>query len=309
LNGKPGSSKRDFLSNLDFSAAEIKQILKFSADLKKRKARPLALKGKSVGLIFHKPSLRTRISFEVGVFQLGGNAIYITEKEIELGKRETIPDAARVLSRYLDLIVIRTFSQDEVGQLAESASIPIINGLTDLLHPCQILSDLFTIYEKKKKFENLTIAYMGDGNNVVNSWLELSQRIPMELRIGTAKETMPDGKILRDAMNSKISKIYVTSDPVEAVKNADVIYTDVWASMGQKHLGDQKRELLKGFQVNANLVRQAKKDCIIMHCLPANRGEEITDEVIDSPASVVFDQAENRLHVQKAIMIKLMNKK
>lgn len=303
------SSKRDFLSNLDFSTAEIKQILKFSADLKKRKAQPLALKGKSVGLIFHKPSLRTRISFEVGVFQLGGNAIYITEKEIELGKRETIPDAARVLSRYLDLIVIRTFSQDEVGQLAESASIPIINGLTDLLHPCQILSDLFTIYEKKKKFENLIIAYVGDGNNVVNSWLELSQKIPMELRIGTAKETMPDGKILRDAMNSKISKILVTSDPVEAVKNADVIYTDVWASMGQKHLADQKRELLKGFQVNANLVRQAKKDCIIMHCLPANRGEEITDEVMDSPASVVFDQAENRLHAQKAIMIKLMSKK
>ena len=276
--------------------------------MKKKKIKPQTLKGKSVGLIFHKPSLRTRISFEVGVFQLGGNAIYITEKEIELGKRETIPDAARVLSSYLDMIVIRTFSQDEVGQLAESASIPIINGLTDLLHPCQILSDLFTIYEKKKKFENLTIAYVGDGNNVVNSWLELSQRIPMELRIGTAKETMPDGKILRDAMSSKISKILVTSDPVEAVKNADVIYTDVWASMGQKHLADQKRELLRRFQVNSNLVKQAKKDCIIMHCLPANRGEEITDEVMDSPNSVVFDQAENRLHVQKAIMIKLMKK-
>jgi len=277
--------------------------------LKKKKIKPQTLKGKSVGLIFHKPSLRTRISFEVGVFQLGGNAIYITEKEIELGKRETIPDAARVLSRYLDLIVIRTFSQDEVGQLAESASIPIINGLTDLLHPCQILSDLFTIYEKKKKFENLTIAYVGDGNHVVNSWLELSQRIPMELRIGTAKETLPDGKILRDAMNSKISKILVTSDPIEAVKNADVIYTDVWASMGQKHLADQKRDLLRRFQVNSNLARQAKKDCIIMHCLPANRGEEITDEVMDSPNSVVFDQAENRLYMQKAIMIKLVSKK
>ena len=277
--------------------------------MKKKKIKPQTLKGKSVGLIFHKPSLRTRISFEVGVFQLGGNAIYITEKEIELGKRETIPDAARVLSRYLDMIVIRTFSQDEVGQLAESASIPIINGLTDLLHPCQILSDLFTIYEKKKKFENLTIAYVGDGNNVVNSWLELSQRIPMELRIGTAKETMPDGKILRDAMNSKISKILVTSDPIEAVKNADVIYTDVWASMGQKHLADQKRDLLRRFQVNSNLARQAKKDCIIMHCLPANRGEEITDEVMDSPNSVVFDQAENRLYMQKAIMIKLVSKK
>ena len=277
--------------------------------MKKKKGKSLALKGKSVGLIFHKPSLRTRISFEVGVFQLGGDAVYITEKEIELGKRETIPDAARVLSRYLDMIVIRTFSQDEVGQLAESASIPIINGLTDLLHPCQILSDLFTIYEKKKKFENLTIAYVGDGNNVVNSWLELSQRIPMELRIGTAKDTMPDGKILRDAMNSKISKILVTSDPVEAVKNADVIYTDVWASMGQKHLADNKANWLRGFQVNANLVKQAKKDCIIMHCLPANRGEEITDEAMDSPNSVVFDQAENRLHVQKAIMIKLVSKK
>lgn len=276
--------------------------------MKKKKIKPHALKGKSVGLIFHKPSLRTRISFEVGVFQLGGNAIYITEKEIELGKRETIPDAARVLSRYLDMIVIRTFSQDEVGQLAESASIPIINGLTDLLHPCQILSDLFTIYEKKKKFENLIIAYVGDGNNVVNSWLELSQRVPMELRIGTTRETMPDGKILRDAINSEVSKICICHDPIQAVENADVIYTDVWASMGQKHLVDQKRELLRRFQVNSNLVRQAKKDCIIMHCLPANRGEEITDEMMDSPNSVVFDQAENRLHVQKVIMIKLVSK-
>ncbi len=309
MNGKPCSSKRDFLSNLDFSTAEIKQILKLCLDLKKGKIKPQPLKGKSVGLIFHKPSLRTRISFEVGVSQLGGNAIYITEKEIELGKRETIPDAAKVLSRYLDLIVIRTFSQDEVGQLAESAPIPIINGLTDLLHPCQILSDLFTIHEKKKKYENLTIAYVGDGNNVVNSWLELSQRIPMELRIGTAKETLPDRKILRDAVNSKISKICVCHDPVQAVENADVIYTDVWASMGQKHLAEQKSSWLKGFQVNSNLVKYAKKDCLIMHCLPANRGQEITDEVMDSPNSVVFDQAENRLHVQKAIMIKLMSKK
>ncbi len=309
MNGKPCSSKRDFLSNLDFSTAEIKQILKLSTDLKKKKARAQPLKGKSVGLIFHKPSLRTRISFEVGVNQLGGNAIYITEKEIELGKRESIPDAALVLSRYLDLIVIRTFSQDEVGQLAEASTIPIINGLTDLLHPCQILSDLFTIYEKKKKIEKLIIAYVGDGNNVANSWLELAQRIPLELRIGTAKETMPDGKILKEAVNSKISKICLCHDPVQAVENADVIYTDVWASMGQKHLAEQKTSWLKGFQVNSNLVKYAKKDCLIMHCLPANRGQEITDEVMDSPNSVVFDQAENRLHVQKGIMIKLLSKK
>ena len=262
-----------------------------------------------MGLIFHKPSLRTRISFEVGINQLGGNAIYITENEIQLGKRETILDAARVLSRYLDMIVIRTFSQDEVVQLAKAATIPIINGLTDLLHPCQILADLFTIYEKKKKFENLVIAYVGDGNNVANSWLELSQRIPMELRIGTAKETMLDAQILKNAINSKMSRICICQDPVEVVKNADVIYTDVWASMGQKHLAEQKTNWLKSFQVNANLVKYAKKDCLIMHCLPANRGEEITDEVMDSPNSVVFDQAENRLHVQKAIMIKLMSKK
>ncbi len=298
--------KRDFLSNLDFSTKETVEMLKLSTSLKKGKMKPQPLRGKSVACIFHKPSLRTRISFEVGINQLGGHPIYITEKEIELGKRETISDAARVLSRYVSMIEIRTFSHWDVVELARYATIPVINGLTDLLHPCQIASDIFTIYEKKKRYENLAVAYLGDGNNVTNSWLELACRLKLDLRIGTSPETPPDQNILRKAQAAGLSQIKVTHDPQEAVKEADVIYTDVWASMGQKHLAEQKADALKLFQVNSELLKQAKKDCIVMHCLPANRGEEITDEVMDGPHSVVFDQAENRLHTQKAIMLMLL---
>ena len=298
--------KRDFLSNLDFSTKETVEMLNLAASLKRGKVKPQPLKGKSVACIFHKPSLRTRISFEVGINQLGGHPIYITEKEIELGKRETISDAAKVLSRYVSLIVIRTFSHWDVVELARYATVPVLNGLTDLLHPCQIASDIFTIFEKKKKFENFAIAYLGDGNNVTNSWLELACRLKLDLRIGTSVETPPEANILRKAEETGLSRIRVTHNPVEAVTGAEVIYTDVWASMGQKHLAEQKTSALKSFQVNAELLKHARKDCVVMHCLPANRGEEITDEVMDGPHSVVFDQAENRLHAQKAIMMMLV---
>ena len=298
--------KRDFLSNLDFFTKETVEMLKLTARLKKGVFKPQPLKGKSVACIFHKPSLRTRISFEVGINQLGGHPIYITEKEMELGKRETISDAAKVLSRYVDMIEIRTFSHQDVVELAKYASVPVINGLTDLLHPCQIAADIFTVYEKKKRYENLSIAYLGDGNNVTNSWLELACRLNLDLRVGTSQDTPPDRNIMQKMQQTGLSTLRITDNPIEAVKDADVIYTDVWASMGQKHLADEKAQALKGFQVNSELLKHAKKDCIVMHCLPANRGQEITDDVMDGPHSVVFDQAENRLHAQKAIMIMLL---
>jgi ornithine carbamoyltransferase len=298
-------AKRDFLAITDFSESEIRETIKLAIDTKKKRQRLDVLAGKTVGCIFHKASLRTRISFEVGIYELGGYSLYITEKEIELGKRESIHDAARVLSRYLAMIEIRTFAHNDVEQLAHHADIPIINGLTDLLHPCQVMSDMQTIVEHKGKIDGMKVAYLGDGNNMANSWLKAATRMSFDLRIGTNKDTPPDAKILDEAKTAKKSKILVTNDPDEAVVNADVIYTDVWASMGQKHLQEEKQKQLGGFQVNSKLLKKAHDEAIVMHCLPANRGQEITDEVMDGPQSVVFDQAENRLHMQKAIMIKL----
>lgn len=298
--------KRDFLAITDFSTEEMNQVFKLAFDMKNKKIEPKPLEDKVVACIFHKPSLRTRVSFEVGIAQLGGRSLYITEKEIELGKRESIHDAAKVLSRYVDMIVIRTFSHKGVEDLAKYADVPVVNGLTDLLHPCQVMGDLFSIIEKKGGIENLVISYLGDGNNVCNSWLNASTRFSFEFRIGTASVTEPDKKIFDGAKRVNLSKIVLTYDPEEAVKDADVVYTDVWASMGQKNLALQKEKLLKDFQVNKKLLSFAKKDCVVMHCLPAERGKEITDEVMDGPNSVIFDQAENRLHIQKAIMAKLL---
>ncbi len=299
--------KRDFLAITDFTTEQIKQTFQLALDLKSKKFVPFPLKDKTVACIFLKPSLRTRVSFEVGIGQLGGRSLYITGEEIGLGKRESIYDAAKVLSRFVDMIMIRAFDHKEVEELAQHAEIPVINGLTDLLHPCQVMGDLLTILEKKGRVEGLTIAFLGDGNNVANSWLNASTRFSFNLRIGTSPETKPDQSILERAQKAGSSQIKLSFDPKEAIKDADVVYTDVWASMGQKHLFEQKKRLLKDFQVNGDLLRQAKEDCIVMHCLPANRGEEITDEVMDGPHSVVFDQAENRLHIQKAIMLKLMS--
>jgi len=299
--------KKDFLAIPDFTTEEIKEVFQLAGDMKSGKIKPLPLKDKAVACIFLKPSLRTRISFEVGIGELGGRSLYITGEEIGLGKRESIYDAAKVLSRLVDMIMIRAFNHEEVEELAKHADVPVINGLTDLLHPCQVMGDMFTIMEKKGGIENLVIAYLGDGNNVANSWLNASTRLPFDLRIGTSPHTPPDQEIFENAQKSGLSQIVLTYDPKEAIKDADVVYTDVWASMGQKHLVEQKKQLLKDFQVNEKLLGYAKKDCIVMHCLPANRGEEITDEVMDGPHSVVFDQAENRLHIQKAIMVKLLS--
>jgi ornithine carbamoyltransferase len=224
-----------------------------------------------------------------------------------LGKRESIHDVAKVLSRYVDMIIIRTFSQADVEQLAKHSDIPVINGLTDLFHPCQVMGDMFSIIEKKGRIDNLIIAYLGDGNNVANSWIDAASRIPISLRIGTSEQTLPNRKVLDNAKKTGMSQIDILHDPQAAVKDADVIYTDVWASMGQKHLADERTQFLSIFQVNSQLLKLAKRDCIVMHCLPANRGEEITDEIIDGPQSIVFDQAENRLHIQKAIMLKLLS--
>jgi len=299
--------KRDFLAITDFTTEGIKEVFQLAEGMKKKKIFPKPLEGKTVACIFHKPSLRTRISFEVGIGQLGGKSLYITEKEIELGKRESIYDTAKVLSRYVDMIMIRTFNHKDVQELAKYSSVPVINGLTDLLHPCQVLSDIFSVIEKKGKIENLTVSYLGDGNNVCNSWLNASTRFSFELRIGTARGTEPGKDIFENAQKTKLSKIVLTYDPNEAVRDADVVYTDVWASMGQKDLAEEKGKLLKDFQVNKKLLSLAKKDCLVMHCLPAERGREITDEVMDGPNSIVFDQAENRLHVQKGIMVKLLS--
>jgi ornithine carbamoyltransferase len=295
----------DFLAVTDFSREQIIETLALARELKERRHnhdQPSPIKKETWGLIFHKPSLRTRISFEVGINELGGDCIYITEKEIELGKRETIADAAQVLSRYLGGIVIRTFSHKDVEDLAQNADIPIINGLTDLLHPCQIMADILTVYEKLGRYEDFRIAYLGDGNNITNSWLNLSTLLGFQLVVATTENTMPDEAILKNAKAKGVSDIIVTDDAISAVTGAHVIYTDVWASMGQKDQAASKADQLRAFQINNELLSKASADCIVMHCLPAERGKEITDEVMDGPHSVVFDQAENRLHAQKAII-------
>ncbi len=290
----------------DFTTEEIHEVFDLCAKMKKGEIRPRPLEGKSAACIFTKASLRTRISFEVGISELGGNPIYVTDNEIKLGQRETIEDAAQVLSRYVGLIMIRTFKQSDVEGLAQHATVPIVNGLTDLVHPCQILGDYFTILEHLPKKDRYKVAYVGDGNNITNSWLNLAARIPLEFRIGTAADTQPDPTLLRNAQANADSRILLTEDPKEAVSGADVVYTDVWASMGQKHLADQKAEKLAKYQLNSSLLALADPSAIVLHCLPAERGREITDEVIDGPQSVVFDEAENRLHIQKAIMAFLL---
>ena len=296
---------RSLAEIVDFTTEEIFEIFDLCRRMKSGEIAPKPLAGKSAACIFTKPSLRTRVSFEVGINQLGGHALYITDSEIQLGRRESIHDAAKVLSRYVGLIMIRTFAHSDVTELAKYADVPVVNGLTDLVHPCQVMGDYFTILEHSKK-EMFKIAYVGDGNNVTNSWLNLSTRIPMDLRIGTSAATPPDKAILERARRNKKSRILITDDPKEAVRDADVVYTDVWASMGQKGQKKEKEKLLSKFQVNAALLSGASPDYLVMHCLPAERGSEITDEVMDGPHSIVFDEAENRMHIQKAIMTFLL---
>lgn len=304
--------KRDFLSFKDWSREELDYLLKRASELKEIRKKGVShqpLKGKALAMIFEKSSTRTRVSFEVGMFQLGGHSIFMSPRETQIGRGEPVKDTARVLSRYVDGIMIRTFSHEMVEDLARYASIPVINGLTDLLHPCQIMADLLTIIEKRGGYEGQKVAWIGDGNNMANSWIEAAGKLGFDLTLACPKGYTPDPEILGDAHKIATGKIRLTSDPMDAAKDADVINTDVWASMGQEVEKEQREKAFKGYQVNEKLMTVAKKDASILHCLPAHRGEEITEDVIEGPNSAVWDQAENRLHVQKAIMEKLMGGK
>jgi len=295
--------KRDFLRLWDFSSGEIEAVLERATELKSGKdTNKCPLIGRSIGLIFEKASTRTRVSFEVGIYQLGGQIIYMNPKEIQLGRGETIHDTAKTLSRYLDAIVIRTYSHDILTEFASSASIPVINGLSDLHHPCQALADMMTILEKKGRLRGIDLAYIGDGNNVANSLIEAASRMEMNLKVACPKGYEPDSRILLEAKASANSEILISTDPKEAAREADVLYTDVWVSMGQEEEEKEKRKKFKRYQLNSKILSLAKKDAIVLHCLPAHRGEEITDDVMDGPQSAVFDQAENRLHTQKALL-------
>ncbi len=305
--------KRDLISILDLSSDEIIGILLSARGLKKTKRMKETLKGKVLGMVFQKPSTRTRVSFEVAMYQLGGYALFLNAQDLQLSRGEAVRDTAKVLSRYLDGIVVRAYDHREVAELAKESTIPVINGLSDLLHPCQVLSDIFTIAEKKGKLSRLSskalsaleVVFVGDGNNVANSWIHGAAKMGMKLVISTPPGYEPDKKVLGEGL--KLAKatgadIRTLHDPEEAVKNADIIYTDVWISMGMEKEREERLKVFKPYQVNAQLISKAKKDVLVMHCLPAHRGEEITDAVLDGPNSVVFDQAENRLHVQKAIL-------
>ena len=309
--------KRDLVSILDLSSDEIVNILRSAKELKERKRIKQTLKGKVLGMVFQKPSTRTRVSFEVAMYQLGGYGLFLNAQDLQLSRGETIQDMAKVLSKYLDGIVVRAYSHQDVVELAKESTIPVINGLSDLLHPCQVLADIFTIAEKKGKLSHLSckalsgieVAFVGDGNNVANSWINGTARLGMKLVISTPPGYEPDKKILEGGL--KLAKatgadIKVLHEPGEAVKKADVIYTDVWVSMGMEKEREERLKVFKPYQVNERLISKAKKDVLVMHCLPAHRGEEITDDVLDGPNSIVFDQAENRLHVQKAILEFLM---
>ncbi len=302
--------KNDLLSIKLLSTPQIQEIFRLSKEIKRSpKKFKRVLEGKTLALIFEKPSNRTYVSFSVGMYQLGGNSIYLGPEQIKLGVRETIHDVAKTLSRYVDAIVLRTFAHENVLEMAKFASVPVINGLSDFSHPCQALADTFTILENFGKFKGLTMAYIGDGNNVCNSLLFISEKLGINFNVATPVGYQPDPVIFKNAADFAEKagiKIRLYNNAEEAVKGADVIYTDVWASMGQEKEAEQRRNAFKEFQVTAKLVSLAGKNCLVMHCLPAHRGEEISDDAIDGKHSVVFDQAENRLHVQKAILVKLL---
>jgi ornithine carbamoyltransferase len=304
--------KKDLLAISDLAPKDIEKILAHAAVLKKSfkqgKIRH-TLQGKSLGMIFEKSSTRTRVSFEAGMYQLGGQALFLSSNDLQIGRGEPIADTARTLSRYLDGIMIRTFTQETVEELARFASIPVINGLTDLHHPCQALADLLTVREKRKKLKGLTFAYIGDGNNVANSLLQACVLVGAHFSIACPRGYELNSDILDDSRRTAMktgSLVKTTNDPFRAIKDADVVYTDVWASMGQEAEHAKRVKAFRGYQVDAKLMKHAAKNALVMHCLPAHRGEEIAADVIDGPQSVVFDQAENRLHVQKAVLELLM---
>lgn len=301
-----------FLSIAELTQDEIFEIFDLTKELKEKTKRGEPhhlLKGKTLAMVFAKPSARTRISFEVGMFQLGGHALYLGPNDIGVGTREAVKDVARVLSRYNDGIMARLFGHQDIIELAQYATVPVINGLTDLLHPCQIMADAFTILEHRKTFDKLKVAFIGDGNNVANSWINFAARVPMKLALAVPEGYDPNPEILAKARKVGISEVTIHRDPKAAVRDADVVYTDVWASMGQEAEAAKRKKIFQPYQVNEALMKFARPDTYFMHCLPAHRNEEVTDGVIESPNSIVFDEAENRLHVQKAIMVKLMRMK
>ena len=294
-------SKRDFLTVTDFTRDEIVRLFDLADRMKQRQYRETPLAGKTLAMIFSKSSTRTRVSFEVGAFQLGGHALFLSARDIQIGRGEPISDTARVLSRYVDGIMIRTFDHGEVEELARCATIPVVNGLTDLSHPCQVLADLFTVREALGTWEGKRIAWVGDGNNMANSWIEAAQVLGFELRLACPEGYEPNRRIF-DRAKAAGACIEVTEVPEEAVEGAHVVNTDVWASMGQEGEAESRRNAFRGYTVDSDLMKLADPGAIFLHCLPAHRGEEITDAVIEGPQSAVFDEAENRLHAQKALL-------
>ena len=299
---------KHFIHISDYSSEELWDILHLSKNIKEkfRKRQDYTpFKNKSLAMIFAKPSARTRVSFETGFEWMGGHALFLGPNDIGIGKREAIKDISRVFSRYNDVIMARLFDHEHIIELAEHSTIPVVNGLTDYNHPCQIMADIFTVWEHLENIENAKIVYMGDGNNIVHSWLHLAMRFPLNFVCCCPEGYEPNKDLVKEAKNAGISTIEITHDPKSAVKNADVIYTDVWASMGQKDEAEAREKIFKDYQVNETLMEMTGKNTLFMHCLPAERDREVTDGVMESNNSIVFDQAENRMHVQNAIMIKL----
>lgn len=303
---------KDFLTLADYSKEEIEYLLHLAVELKEKQQngeRYTPLSGKTLAMIFEKPSTRTRVSFEVGMVQLGGHALHLSSRDLQIGRGETIADTARVLSEYVDAIMIRTFEHEKVAELAHYATIPVINGLTDDDHPCQALADLLTIYEVKGKLQGLKLAYIGDGNNMAHALMLAAAKVGMHCVVALPKGYEPKEAIVKEAKqiaNESGATIVVTNDPYEAIADADVVYTDVWASMGQEAEANERMHIFSPFQVNEALVQRAKQDFIFLHCLPAHRGEEVTEGVIDGKQSYIFQQAGNRLHTQKALLVSLL---
>ena len=300
--------KRDFLHLDDFTADELWEILHLAKELKEkfhRRERFKPFQNRSLAMIFAKPSARTRVSFETGFSWMGGHALFLGPKDIGIGKREPIKDIARLFSRYNDLIMARLFDHAHILELAQHATIPVINGLTDYNHPCQILADIFTIWERRQTLDGLKITYVGDGNNVVHSWMRLAAVFPMEFVCACPEGYEPESTTVARAQKAGHSSVDIGHDPVKAVRGADIVYTDVWASMGQKEEIAERERIFEPFQVNEKLMKATGKETLFMHCLPAERGREVTGQVIEADYSIVFQQAENRLHVQNAIMVTL----
>ena len=301
--------KRDFLHITDFTTEEIWETLELARWIKNKfrsgeEFHPF--RNRTLAMIFAKPSATTRVSFETGFYRMGGHALFLGPNDIEIGKRESIGDISRVLSRYNDMIMARLFDHQHMLELAKNADVPVVNGLTDFNHPCQIMADILTVLEHRKNLDDLKITYVGDGNNIVHSWLSLAMRIPFQFTIACPENYSPDEEMVETARKVNLSEIDVSHDPFMAVKDADVIYTDVWASMGQKEEAEKRRSDFAGFQVNSELMRATGKKTYFMHCLPAERGVEVTDEVCDADYSIIFDEAENRMFAQNAIMVRLM---